>query len=186
MNGFPNADDMAVKMHRETACGKEWRMYLLAAVAGLLTVLQIVLAFYVYSWPGVPALRYIGWAIVAVAFVLALVRPSALRRDLRASDVAGFVRSSTLVDRGIYAVVRHPQTGLGWMLMVLGPILIAQHWLVMVVGAAAMLFVYAATVEEDQHLIEKFGDEYRSYMRSVPSVNFLAGVIRLILRKRRR
>jgi protein-S-isoprenylcysteine O-methyltransferase Ste14 len=38
--------------------------------------------------------------------------------------------------------------------------------------------------EEDQRLIEKFGDAYVSYMERVPRMNFVLGLVRLLRQRR--
>jgi protein-S-isoprenylcysteine O-methyltransferase Ste14 len=48
-----------------------------------------------------------------------------------------------------------------------------------------MACVYLISRQEDQRLIEKFGDDYKRYMQSVPRMNFLVGVIRLVRRRKR-
>ena len=70
-------------------------------------------------------------------------------------------------------------------LLSLALILISQHWLVVVIGVVAMMSVYLAMREEDGRLIEKFGDDYKRYMQSVPRMNFLVGFIRLLRRVQR-
>ena len=65
-------------------------------------------------------------------------------------------------------------------------ILLAQHWLITVIGIAAMAVVYAGIVPQaDQAGIEKFGADYNSYMQRVPRLNFVLGIIRLLQRRRR-
>jgi protein-S-isoprenylcysteine O-methyltransferase Ste14 len=54
-----------------------------------------------------------------------------------------------------------------------------------VLGLASMVLAYADTFKADQYCIEKFGDAYRDYIERVPRVNFVAGIVRLILRRRR-
>ena len=92
------------------------------------------------------------------------------------------MRTTVLVDRGIYALVRHPQGGVAGLLINLGVMLIVRHWLIIVLGAAAMVLTYLDTYSEDRSCVEKFGDEYRRYMQRVPRVNFVAGIIRLLRR----
>jgi len=62
--------------------------------------------------------------------------------------------------------------------------LIAQHWTNIVLGLISMVLVYADTFKSDQYLIEKFGDAYGDYAARVPRVNFLLGIVQLILRRR--
>jgi protein-S-isoprenylcysteine O-methyltransferase Ste14 len=80
-----------------------------------------------------------------------------------------YVHTTVLVDSGIYAVVRHPQY-LSFMLINVGLMLIAQHWLVIAMGAVAVVLNYIIALEADQAGIEKFGDAYRRYMQKVGSV----------------
>jgi protein-S-isoprenylcysteine O-methyltransferase Ste14 len=63
--------------------------------------------------------------------------------------------------------------------------LIAQHWTSVVLGLVSMVLAYADTFKADQYCIEKFGDAYRHYIERVPRVNFVAGIVQLLLRRRR-
>jgi protein-S-isoprenylcysteine O-methyltransferase Ste14 len=73
---------------------------------------------------------------------------------------------------------------LSFMLLILALMLISQHWLSVIFGIPVMVFLYMGMGVEEQSNIEKFGDDYIRYMDKVPRVNFLAGVIRLLRRKR--
>jgi protein-S-isoprenylcysteine O-methyltransferase Ste14 len=48
-----------------------------------------------------------------------------------------------------------------------------------------MLFIYLDIQAADLEGIEKFGDEYRQYMRRVPQINFPLGIFWIIQAKRR-
>jgi len=95
-----------------------------------------------------------------------------------------WTETSVVVDTGIYAIVRHPLY-LGWLLMYIAIIFWSQHWLTIIVGVLGMTCVYLISRQEDQRLVEKFGNNYKRYMRSVPRMNFLVGVIRLVRRRNR-
>ena len=88
------------------------------------------------------------------------------------------------VDTGIYAVVRHPLY-LGWLLIYVVLILLSRYWLTAIIGIPGMICVYLISRQEDQHLIEKFGDDYKDYMQKVPRMNLLVGIIRLVRRRDR-
>jgi protein-S-isoprenylcysteine O-methyltransferase Ste14 len=94
-----------------------------------------------------------------------------------------FVRTTRLVDSGIYAIVRHPQYTGGILAIFLTTLLWYPHWLFGVLGAAGAVVTYLGCREEDKYLIEQFGDDYKRYMRRVPRVNFLLGIIRLLRRR---
>jgi protein-S-isoprenylcysteine O-methyltransferase Ste14 len=164
---------------------KEWKKYFLASVGSVLTVLQIILCFLLYNEAGLEVLRYVGWAILAVSGFFGWMPIFILRRKGGVAKGKSYVHTTVLVDSGIYAVVRHPQSGLAWVLLNLALPLIGQHWLLGVIGVASMVLAYVDTRQEDKRLVEKFGDAYERYMQSVPSINVLAGVIRLVRRRKR-
>jgi protein-S-isoprenylcysteine O-methyltransferase Ste14 len=164
---------------------KERKTWFLPSVMTVLMVSQIVLVFFLYNQAGLEALRYVGWAILAVSAVFGWMPIFILRRKGGVPKGKSYVRTTVLVTGGIYAVVRHPQSGLAGMLLSLALILIAQNWVIAIIGVAAMVVVYLGTRQEDRYCVEKFGDDYKRYMQSVPAVDLFTGVIRLLRRRRR-
>ncbi len=164
---------------------KERKTWFLPSVMTVLMVSQIVLVFFLYNQAGLEALRYVGWAILAVSAVFGWMPIFILRRKGGVPKGKSYVRTTVLVTSGIYAVVRHPQSGLAGILLSLGLILIAQNWVIAIIGVAAIVVVYLGTRQEDRYCVEKFGDDYKRYMQSVPAVDLFTGVIRLLRRRRR-
>ena len=160
----------------------QWRDYILASVFGALIVLQFTLIFFV-DIDGIQAVRYIGWVVWAAAIVFGWMPIFVLRRKGGVPKGESYVHTTVLVDTGIYAVVRHPQF-LAGILLSLALMLVAQHWLVIVIGIAAMVAMYVDVLRIDRRDIDKFGDEYTRYMHSVPRLNVLVGVIRLLQRRK--
>jgi protein-S-isoprenylcysteine O-methyltransferase Ste14 len=69
-----------------------------------------------------------------------------------------------LVTSGPYRWVRHPLYTVGSsMFVALG--LIADNWFIIALGVLAFLAMASRTPKEEINLIEKFGDEYREYMK---------------------
>jgi protein-S-isoprenylcysteine O-methyltransferase Ste14 len=95
-----------------------------------------------------------------------------------------FVNTSRLVDTGIYAIVRHPQYTGGVYSIFITTFLWYPHWLFGVLGVIGTAVIYMGCREEDQRLIEKFGNDYVAYMERVPRMNFFLGFWRLIRRKK--
>jgi len=93
-----------------------------------------------------------------------------------------YVKTTSLVDRGIYGIVRHPQYLAGILMGVALP-LIAQHWAVALLGVPVIVVLYTSAFDEEQSNIAKFGEEYKRYMERVPRLNALLGIVRLIRRK---
>jgi len=69
-----------------------------------------------------------------------------------------------LVTRGPYRWVRHPLYTIGSSLFV-GLGLMADNWFIAALGILAFIAMAIRTPKEEANLIEKFGDEYREYMK---------------------
>jgi protein-S-isoprenylcysteine O-methyltransferase Ste14 len=152
---------------------------LLSSIASVLTVAQVVLAFFLHGHSS-EALQWAGWICVWASGIFGILPIITFRRKGGVPEGETYMKTTALVDTGIYAIVRHPQGGTAWLLINLGVMLIAWHWTSVLLGLASMGLVYADTFKADQYCIEKFGDAYRRYMRRVPRVNFVAGIIRLV------
>ena len=87
-----------------------------------------------------------------------------------------------LVERGMYAFVRHPEF-LGHILIIFTLIIISQHWISVIVGAILIVLLCLAMMEEEKRNIEKFGNAYKDYMKKVPKINLIAGIIKQSRRK---
>jgi protein-S-isoprenylcysteine O-methyltransferase Ste14 len=90
-----------------------------------------------------------------------------------------FVHTTQLVDRGIYAVVRHPQYTGGVFSIFIPTVLWFPNWLFVLLGAIGIIVIYMSCREEDQRLMKQFGAEYAEYMRRVPRMNIFLGIMRL-------
>lgn len=94
-----------------------------------------------------------------------------------------YIKTTKLVDTGIYAIGRHGQF-LAGILFSLALILITQHWLSLLCGIPVMIGIYYDMFRADKALIMKFGDNYMEYMKMVPRVNFIWGIVKYLYRKR--
>ncbi len=157
--------------------------FLMASVAGALTVGQIALAFFLRG-RGSEALRWAGWICLWTAGIFGQLPILTFSRKGGVPKGESYVKTTLLVDTGLYAIVRHPQQGTAWLLINLGVFLIAWHWTSAVLGLTSMGVVYADTLRADQECVEKFGDAYKRYMELVPRVNFVVGILRLLGRPR--
>ncbi len=150
----------------------------------VLLIAQVVLSFILYNPAGNQVLRIAGWIIGAVAGLFGVLPMITLRRKGDVPKGKDYTHTTVFVDSGVYAVVRHPQY-LSFMLLSLFLLLIAQHWLLAVIGMAAIALVYAGIVPQaDRANAEKFGEEYKRYMGRVPGVSFVVGIIRLVRHRR--
>ena len=69
-----------------------------------------------------------------------------------------------LVTTGPYRWIRHPMYAFGliWFLAI---VILTASWFIAVTGTAGFSFLVIRCRREETNLIEKFGDEYRAYMR---------------------
>ena len=130
-----------------------------------------------------PALFIIGWVVWAFGMMLVMAPIVMFPRRGGVPKGKSFVNTTRLVDTGIYAIVRHPQYTGGIYAIFLTTFLWYPHWLFGVLGVVGTAVVYMSCREEDQRLIEKFGDNYRAYMKRVPRMNFVLGLMRLVYQK---
>jgi protein-S-isoprenylcysteine O-methyltransferase Ste14 len=89
---------------------------------------------------------------------------------------------------GLYKFIRHPQA-LGFITwFIFFPVILSQyiHFTILEVFAIILMIVYSyiASYLEEKNNIEKWGDEYRQYLREVPGFNIFLGVWRHIKRKK--
>lgn len=153
-------------------------------IASVLLVAQYILAFFVYRLPGTPALQWVGWAIWVLSIVFGIAPILILRRRGGVAKGKSYIETTRLVDTSLYAIVRHPQY-LAGILFNLALMLLAQHWLIILLGVVSAFLIWLDIQLADEDGIEKFGEGYRQYMQSVPQINFLLGIFRYLQKRSR-
>jgi protein-S-isoprenylcysteine O-methyltransferase Ste14 len=141
----------------------------------------LVLVFGKYNEAGLDVVMVLGWAVWVLSLVFGWMPIFVLKRKGGVKKGKSYVDTSVLVDSGLYSIVRHPQytAGILWSLAL---ILISQNGLVTALGFMAVLLMYVDILKADKHEIEKFGEEYKRYMKRVPRTNFILGIFRLLKR----
>ena len=160
-----------------------WKDFVFIPLGGVSFISLIAWCILFYNWAGLDWLLYLGWAVFVLGTVIIVMNRFALKRRGRAPNGGAWLRTTVVVDSGIYAVVRH-SLYLGLILVLLATLLISQHWLTALFSVPWILFLCNAVRGEDKRNIKKFGDDYKRYMQSVPRMNLPVGLIRL-LRSRR-
>jgi protein-S-isoprenylcysteine O-methyltransferase Ste14 len=163
---------------------KKWKTYILSYIWGPILIAQIVLVliFGLVQEPGLSILKYVGYVVWVISMIFGWLPILVLKRKGSVAKGKSYVHTTTLVKSGIYGIIRHPQYTAG-QLFSLALILVSQNWLIIMMGVIVILLLYIDILNADKHEIEKFGDDYIRYMKEVPRVNFLLGIIRLIRRK---
>ena len=73
-------------------------------------------------------------------------------------------QAHTLVTSGPYRWVRHPLYSMG-AIAFFGFALVADNWSIALLGALTFLILAIRTRKEEANLIQRFGDQYRTYMK---------------------
>jgi protein-S-isoprenylcysteine O-methyltransferase Ste14 len=163
---------------------EEWKMNLLPLLWGPFLAAQFVLVLFFgfYNDLGYYPVLIVGWIVWVVSMIFAWAPILIFKRKGGVEKGKSFVHTKVLVDTGLYSIIRHPQYTSG-ILFSIALILISQSWLIAVLGSIVIVFVYLDTIIADRHELEKFGEDYRDYMRRVPRTNFIWGMIRLLIRR---
>ena len=115
-------------------------------------------------WSSLPLpewLRWSGIAIGAAAGVWVIWTFSHLGKNL--TDTVVTRREHTLITSGPYQWIRHPFY-LGVAGTVASVSLATANWFVAVTGVVVLVLLVVRTDREEAKLIERFGDDYRTYM----------------------
>ena len=160
-----------------------WRDWVSGTVTACLFIAEIILIILYYNWLGLLWLNIIGWILFAIAFlVLGWLPRMALTEKGEAPDGKSWLHTTTVVESGIYSIVRHP-IYLSWYFYFVGFMCISQHWLTIILAIPAFILVYWDCISEEKSSIEKFGSAYEEYIQRVPRLNFILGIIRARRRK---
>ena len=172
-------------MSKKSSSNITWKDLILSCIYSPLIVLQLVLFFFFYyNHLGIDILAYIGWIVWALSAIFGILPIYTFRSKGGIPKGQSYMKTTKLVDTGVYSIVRHPQYLAGF-LLIIALILVTQHWLSIMAGAIALVTFYIDTLGVDADCIEKFGEDYKRYMKRVPKLNFLLGIYRRIKTKRR-
>lgn len=118
------------------------------------------LAFAAVSLP--VELRWFGLLLSVAALPLIVWMFRSLGNNI--TDTVVTRQKATLVVQGPYRWIRHPLYTFGGLLFI-GLILMASNGLIALLGATTFGILILRTPKEEERLIERFGDDYRAYMR---------------------
>ena len=106
-------------------------------------------------------LRWTGVGMIVVATGLLVWTFRSLGRNL--TDTVVTRQQHTLVVNGPYRWIRHPLYDSAALLM-LASSLIAANWFFFAIGIAVFCLLVIRTRTEEEHLLARFGNSYRTYM----------------------
>jgi protein-S-isoprenylcysteine O-methyltransferase Ste14 len=147
-----------------------WPILIGVRALGLLTAVSTVGWLWKpawFAWASYPislTVRWTGVAVLACSVVWLIWMFHALGRNL--TDTVVTRRDAYFVDYGPYRFVRNPMYT-GVLLLGLGLGLALGTWLLPVLTSLTFALLALRTRREEQYLIERFGDPYRSYIKRV-------------------
>ena len=107
-------------------------------------------------------LRWLGLGLGMLGDVLAWWVFSNLGNNV--TPTVATRKNAQLVTSGPYRWVRHPLYVMG-LILTIGFALLAENWFIALAAILGFLLLAIRVRGEEARLIEKFGDEYRSYMK---------------------
>ena len=163
-----------------------WIDFVPVTFVSILFISQIIVGIYLLSDVSqIEILAYVGVGLyVFSGIVFGWLPVIEFRKKGRVRKGKSYIHTTKLVDTGIYSIVRHPQF-VTFILWAIAGILLFQHWIIIILGIPIIPLTYIDLIRADKSSIEKFGDDYKSYMKKVPRANFLLGIIRLLQRRKR-
>jgi protein-S-isoprenylcysteine O-methyltransferase Ste14 len=136
----------------------------------------------VRSYETLEVLRNVGWGIWAAAVGLIWASLLSPRNRGTAHQSVDAPCACIPMGGGIYAVIRHPRY-LGWLLVYVAVMMLTQHWAAVACALPGMVCIYLISRQEDLRLAKELGPAYEQYMRCVPALNPVTGLLRLLRRK---
>lgn len=136
-----------------------------AGLGAWLSVFLYVINPALISFAAIPLpewLRWFGFALSVAALPLMIWMFRSLGNNITDSVVTR--KDAQLVTRGPYRWIRHPLYTFGAMFFA-GFFLMSANLLILFFGGIALTMLMLRTPKEEARLIEKFGEEYREYMR---------------------
>jgi protein-S-isoprenylcysteine O-methyltransferase Ste14 len=150
---------------------------LFAWLASVVTISLIIVTQFLPR-DGDPYLRGTGVFVLLLAGVFIFAPFYLLTKHGGAKDGNTYMQARIVVDRGLYAITRHPQY-LGYIFLACGFALLSQHWVAVLLAVVGATFFYLQAVREERYCLAQLGEPYEQYRRRVPRFNIVLGIMRL-------
>ncbi len=155
----------------------ERRDWGLALIYTPLMVLQFYLTWTHYNQMGLNYMANSGWIIMVISSIFGWLPIYTFKKRGEIQQGESYIKTTKLVDTGIYGIIRHPQY-CACILLSVSMVLLSQYWPCLVTGVIVVITWIIECHYADERLINKFGEEYRYYMKRVPGINFILGLFR--------
>jgi protein-S-isoprenylcysteine O-methyltransferase Ste14 len=156
-----------------------WMDFVPVTFVSVLFLSQIIVGIYLLSdVTQIKIIAYIGAGLyIFSGLIFGWLPVLEFRKKGRVRKGNSYIHTTKLVDTGIYSIVRHPQY-VTFILWAIAGILLFQHWIIILLGIPVIPLTYIDLIKADEDAIQKFGDDYKAYMKKVPRANFILGILR--------
>ena len=160
-----------------------WKAHAPGTLSTILFISQIVVGVYLLPEVSqIEVLAYVGVGLyVSSGIILGWLPVFEFHKKGGVKKGQSYVHTTKVVDTGIYSVVRHPQY-VTFIMWAFSGMLLFQHWIVILLGVPIIPLTYVDLFREDKACVERFGEDYKAYMKRVPRANFLLGIVRRLKR----
>ena len=152
---------------------------LFAWTASVVTLGLIVVAQFLPRGDNSPILRVTGVTALFLSAVFIFWPFHLLAKHGAVGRRQPYMQATAVVDRGLYAITRHPQY-LGYGLLASGFALLSQHWVSWLLAVTGIACFYVQAVYEEKECLARLGKPYAQYCRRVPRFNVILGLARLV------
>jgi len=166
------------QMRTPDGCEERKPPRLFAWLASAVTISLIIVTQFLARGNN-PYLRGAGVLVLILAGVFIFAPFFLFLKHGRIKNGKTYMRTSAVVDQGLYAFSRHPQY-LGYMFFACGFALLSQHWAAALLAAVAVTFLYLQAVKEERYCLTQLGEPYEQYLGQVPRFNLVLGIMRLL------
>lgn len=135
------------------------------------------------SWDW-PRGTWVGVVCLALALPLFSLPFLHLSRYGASEDGESYIHTTQVADRGVYALVRHPQY-LGYSLLVTGLTLLSPNPASLALSLLAIAGFVAQALAEERFLVRRMGAAYAAYRERVPRFDLARGAWRWWKRRER-
>ncbi len=151
--------------------------------ASVLTAVVMLLSILLES-KSIRVVRLSGALLGLPILIFAFFPMFTMKKYGRTEEDGNYMNTTKVVDKGIFAVIRHPQY-FAYILLNVVFMLLSGQPAVFITGAATIIFFYFHMINEEKIMIEQFGDDYKEYMIKVPRMNVIWGIVLLAGRSRK-
>ena len=151
----------------------------LFAWIGSAAVIATIIAVQALPRGSSATLHALGVPVLFVAGVLVFWPLHLLAKHGEVGREQSYMQTTIVVDRGLYAITRHPQY-LGYMLLACGFALLSQHWITWLLAALGVTCFYLQSAQEETTCRTRLGESYARYCERVPRFNLVLGLLRLM------